>query len=1065
IKTDPKFIAKEANKKEVNELKTALEDLNNFRLSPANELAQRTKLQQKLEQQLEAISNDEKWSMFSASEKMELTNELKVVIAENQAKIDIINQSASEEIVATNQSTETTDLSDNDETRTIIEKNSEALEAARPSNNENWSKEELNILKNLRIDHQQLVIPSESSSKNELLRYQNALQFANEKLTIELRNGENPTSEVLRNIIAKNETNLRKATIRIADLEQNEILAIATKGGVSNDEILNTILLNQNELERVREEIVAISAIPESERTKKQNKQIQNLDKEEAKIQNNINQQKAKLLNEQIKTIEEEISENVERRSSSNLQERNAAIQIQELTMQQSRTIQEKSATGKALNAEKANYIQSLTAAKQEEKVNQKMTAIQNDISFQENNNTIREQANKQAQVNTLRGNLRQNEQQILELEKLRSTAKRRDLRKINALMADLELQNEQLSNSLKAEEEELKIIANHRAKTKERGVPSDAIQNAVSFEEELEMAQSDTYKALLNDRNKLLQKQYEWRVKEEQLMELESELKQLQSLFSAEQDESIDNNMRAVLEQISQLNSTISSLETEIRTIQSSIAAQLPTDPRAAEIISNLLVREVDPIQKAPVFSPITSSVPIGVAFKQANEAPTYSDANPIPIEATNMDGLVYRVQIGAFSRPVPNETFKEFAPISGEEVRPGLIRYMAGYFPSRADATVARNQIRTLGYSDAFLVAYCNGERIPIYRAQQLQEAGLCVPAIQESAEGWVVLNEMETGDETNLEINRFAYNQAPGAAPATAVETKMGLFFTVQVGVYNKPIKPEQLYNIEPLMTRRLDNGQIRYSTGMFDNLEEAQIKRQYAVDKGVKDAFVVAYYKGERITVKQAQELLAEFGQDILESTTPTVVERNNVRAPENRPTPPSPEPFFKNKKIYVRLASKETFVDFPFQYIHRLNEEGALFFYDVDAQRIYSQLITSEKLKDGHQNKLQDFDTEQFYEGRKVLDLNAVHPMNAVENSTASIWQVVLTVEISNTSYRLMNYFQHSQGLKKMNFNNKGELLIVWYEKAEDDAQQRLIALQQIGFEAAIKTHPPINWNK
>jgi hypothetical protein len=267
-------------------------------------------------------------------------------------------------------------LSDNDETSTIIEKNSETLEAARPSNNENWSQEELNILKNLRINHQQLVIPSESSSKNELLRYQNALQFANEKLTIELRNGENPTSEVLRNIIAKNETNLRKATIRIADLEQNEILAIATEGGVSNDEILNTILLNQNELERVREEIVAISAIPESERTKKQNKQIQNLDKEEAKIQNNINQQKAKLLNEQIKTIEEEISENVELRSSSYLQERNAAIQIQELNMQQSRTIQEKSATGKSLNAEKANYIQSLTAAKQEEKVKQKMATL-----------------------------------------------------------------------------------------------------------------------------------------------------------------------------------------------------------------------------------------------------------------------------------------------------------------------------------------------------------------------------------------------------------------------------------------------------------------------------------------------------------------------------------------------------------------------------------------------------------------------------------------------------------------------------------------------------------------
>lgn len=47
----------------------------------------------------------------------------------------------------------------------------------------------------------------------------------------------------------------------------------------------------------------------------------------------------------------------------------------------------------------------------------------------------------------------------------------------------------------------------------------------------------------------------------------------------------------------------------------------------------------------------------------------------------------------------------------------------------------------------------------------------------------------------------------------------------------------------------------------------------------------------------------------------------------------------------------------------------------------------------------------------------------------------------------------------------MNFNNEGKLLLVWYEKTEDDAQQRLIALQQLGYEAAMKAHPPINWNK
>jgi hypothetical protein len=33
--------------------------------------------------------------------------------------------------------------------------------------------------------------------------------------------------------------------------------------------------------------------------------------------------------------------------------------------------------------------------------------------------------------------------------------------------------------------------------------------------------------------------------------------------------------------------------------------------------------------------------------------------------------------------------------------------------------------------------------------------------------------------------------SYNQAPGAVKAEAIELRKGLFFTVQIGVYNKPV----------------------------------------------------------------------------------------------------------------------------------------------------------------------------------------------------------------------------------------------------------------------------------
>lgn len=1058
ITTDPAFIASESNRQEVTQLKELLSDLDDFDLSPTNELSQRENLQKRLTEKRNELSTDEQLESFSENERLAVIEELEEAIKENQKRIDSLTATTTDEVAGV------TDSSDEK-----VEQDAQLAQQDRVLTTEessgDWSNDEIAMLNKLGISFQALSPPSNKSSKENLVSYSNNLRLINDRLSAHLPNAQATEKELINSVISKNKENMRKATIWIDDLEQAQIKELVASRDQANDEVLNSIEAEQNELEQVRAQKEQVSAIPEGERTKKEQRQLAILEKEEAKIQAKINEQKAQLLNDEIDNIKQELPDDSELLNAPSIQEIETAIEIQNIALQQSKSDEEKSSIGKTLNQQKLMLINELSESKQQEEVTSRVETIQNEIGYQPNSNTQHEKALKQAQVNQTRANLRQNEQQVLALEKLLPSAKRKDKRKINDLIAELKEKNSQLSTSLEQEEQELKIIANHRNQTKEKGVPSNAIQSSVKYEEELEMAKSEEYRALLNDRNRLLQKQYEWKVKDEQLIELERELAQLKSLLSEEDDETVLSSMQKTLEQISQLNSEIADLESEIRTVQASIASQLPEDPRAAEIIANLLIRDVDPIDEVPVFRRSISRVPIGVAFTESDDRPTYSDENPIPIANTDMDGLVYRIQIGAFSRPVPNETFNEFSPISGEEVRPGLIRYMAGYFPSRVDATVARNQIRNLGYSDAFLVAYCNGERIPIYRAQQLQASGVCVPKMEDSSGSLIVSTQQETEAEQSDEVNSFAYNQAPGAASATAVETKMGLFFTVQVGVYNKPIKSEQLYNIEPLMTRRLDNGQIRYSTGMFDHVEEAQEKRKYAVDKGVKDAFIVAYYKGERLTVRQAQDLLAEFGSEILESTTPTVVERNEVRAPENRPTPPKPVPFLENKETHIRLVSNDTYEVFPFQEMNRWNEKGSLFYYDVNSMRVYSELMSSDAMKNVNIAQLQEFTKEFYFEGRKIKDINAINPVNTIDNSANPIWQVTINLSLLNSSYRIMNYYQHSRGLKKMHFSNEGKLRLVWYEKTEDDAQQRLIELQQFGLEAEIITDQPINWNK
>ena len=91
------------------------------------------------------------------------------------------------------------------------------------------------------------------------------------------------------------------------------------------------------------------------------------------------------------------------------------------------------------------------------------------------------------------------------------------------------------------------------------------------------------------------------------------------------------------------------------------------------------------------------------------------------LPIFESNPSGLNFRVQVGAFRRPVREDVYREFTPVSGQKLNNGLIVYMACYFNNSSDAVGAQKTIRSIGYSDAFVVAYCNDERLPFWKGKE--------------------------------------------------------------------------------------------------------------------------------------------------------------------------------------------------------------------------------------------------------------------------------------------------------------------------------------------------------
>ena len=230
-----------------------------------------------------------------------------------------------------------------------------------------------------------------------------------------------------------------------------------------------------------------------------------------------------------------------------------------------------------------------------------------------------------------------------------------------------------------------------------------------------------------------------------------------------------------------------------------------------------------------------------------------TNTDNKPIPMNVKTPSGLVYRVQIGAFRKPIPTNVYSQFTPVSGELQSNGLTVYMAGYFNNSSNAINARKQIQTLGYSDAFIVAYCNGKKLTLGEARQLEARGECIPQGDNDFLVEISKNtkEAQTGQIASLN------NES-----STAIDTK-SLFFTVQIGVYNKPINEKEKFpGLNEITSNVSPKKQLRYSTGKFSDINSAKTRKNEAVATGISDAFIVAYYQGERITIAQANEIISK-----------------------------------------------------------------------------------------------------------------------------------------------------------------------------------------------------------
>ena len=567
---------------------------------------------------------------------------------------------------------------------------------------------------------------------------------------------------------------------------------------------------------------------------------------------------------------------------------------------------------------------------------------------------------------------------EIIKVEKQIDEAKKKEIPALETEKARLIEERAVVESKLRVVEERL------LAQTEKEPVVADAaIEKEITFNEERQTAGAEEYKEYYNLANEALEV-------EQQITTLENELKEEQARVNqllAEPGASVEGEaIQMGVEHIKQIQSDIDRLSIELVQRKYTADQALPSDTEEAMKMQNLVSRGIQPIKTTAIAAALIQMPSNGLAIDENATSP-YSVENPIPVGVEAPGGLVYRVQIGAFAKPIPQDLFKEFNPVSGELIDgTNVTRYMAGFFNNSETVVDAREKIRDLGYSDAFVVAYCDGERIQFGEARRREREGTCVPKGENELMVEVAIKTAEklglpTTNEVQ-EVPELTYNQAPGAAEADPIEIKQGLFFTVQIGVFNRPVGSEYMHNMDELLTIRLPNGQIRYASGVFNSVEEALPRRDEALNNGVKGAFVTAYYKGERITLSEARRLLEENGESILQSEIEKIVEEPVVETPVNvirtdtvstiNITPVAEEVGDQ----HIQIVTKKQFDEFPRDVLNRYNAEGN-FFFDGKDGRVKSIVYHNEDDLPRLWNFKDDIDTVYLSADELALDTTQI----------------------------------------------------------------------------------------
>jgi len=222
----------------------------------------------------------------------------------------------------------------------------------------------------------------------------------------------------------------------------------------------------------------------------------------------------------------------------------------------------------------------------------------------------------------------------------------------------------------------------------------------------------------------------------------------------------------------------------------------------------------------------------------------------------ASEETGVFYRVQLGAFRKPLSESMFAGINGVIAVKGADGLTRYTVGSFDNLQDAAKKKIEMQLAGFEDAFITSYKGKKRI------EVEAAPTQAPLSQTALEG----SNNQTGSAAQVTGSTPAStNAAPATVkdPETSYVNSDKIRFTVLLGTFSSQIPSETLDKylalggVKPVRNPSL--GVTSYIKGDFATAEEAAEVLNELRAAGFGGAAVSGKFNEKIISVEEAKRL--------------------------------------------------------------------------------------------------------------------------------------------------------------------------------------------------------------